>query len=120
MKKIKFALAALLLICIAAVAPARENTTAVERHQRITAQVIGVISEQWGIDPSRISGSTRFLEAFGADHLDIMELVMALEELFDIEIPDDDWTKITTVDAAADLIQERLDTPQGIFRYPSD
>ena len=64
-----------------------------------------VVVEQLDCDPAEVKEDSRFVEDLGADSLDVVELVMALEEKFDIEIPDEDAEKITTVQAAIDYIK---------------
>lgn len=70
----------------------------------IEDKVKQVIAEQLSTDKAKISGSSSFVDDLGADSLDTVELVMALEEEFSIEIPDDEAEKITTVQAAIDYI----------------
>lgn len=65
-----------------------------------------IISEQLGVDKGEITLDTSF-EDLNADSLDIVELIMALEEEFEIEIPDEDAEKITTVKAVVDYIKGR-------------
>ena len=72
----------------------------------IQAKVIQIISEQLGKDESDIKMSSHFIEDLDADSLDTVELVMALEEEFDIDIPDEAAEKITTVESAVDFIVE--------------
>lgn len=69
-------------------------------------KVRAIISEQLGIDENDITIESSFIEDLGADSLDIVELVMALEEEFDIVIPDEDAEKIRTVGEAVKYIQE--------------
>ncbi|MFZ5634906.1 MAG: acyl carrier protein [Bacillota bacterium] len=69
-------------------------------------KVKAIISEQLGIDESDITMESSFIEDLGADSLDIVELVMALEEEFDIVIPDEDAEKIRTVGEAVNYIKE--------------
>jgi len=69
-------------------------------------KVRAIISEQLGIDENDITMESSFIEDLGADSLDIVELVMALEEEFDIVIPDEDAEKIRTVGEAVKYIQE--------------
>ena len=64
-----------------------------------------IIIEQLGVDDADISAEASFIEDLGADSLDIVELLMALEEEFEIEIPDNDAEKITTVGDAVDYIK---------------
>jgi len=63
-----------------------------------------IISEQLGVDESEVTPSASFVDDLGADSLDQVELVMALEEAFDVEIPDEDAEKIRTVQDAIDYI----------------
>jgi acyl carrier protein len=60
--------------------------------------------EQLGVDESEVTASSSFVDDLGADSLDQVELVMAFEEAFDIEIPDEDSEKIRTVQDAIDYI----------------
>lgn len=69
-------------------------------------KVKALISEQLGIDEADITMESSFIEDLGADSLDIVELVMALEEEFDIVIPDEDAEKIRTVGEAVNYIKE--------------
>lgn len=66
-----------------------------------------IIIEQLGVEESQITLAASFAEDLGADSLDVVELVMALEEEFDIEIPDEDAEKITTVGEAIKYIEEK-------------
>ena len=70
-----------------------------------------IIVEQLEADESAVKPEATFAEDLGADSLDIVELVMALEEEFDIEIPDDAAEKISTVQLAVDYINEKISTP---------
>ncbi len=72
----------------------------------IFEKVRAIISEQLGVDENDITMESSFIEDLGADSLDIVELVMALEEEFDIVIPDEDAEKIRTVGEAIKYIQE--------------
>ena len=74
--------------------------------EEIQAKVIQIISEQLGKDVSEIKMSSHFIEDLDADSLDTVELVMALEEEFEVDIPDEAAEKITTVQSAVDLIAE--------------
>ncbi len=64
-----------------------------------------VVIEQLDCDPAEVKEDSRFVEDLGADSLDVVELVMALEEKFDIEIPDEDAEKILTVADAIKYIE---------------
>ena len=70
-------------------------------------QVRGIIAEQLGLKADEIKNDASFVDDLGADSLDTVELVMALEEEFETEIPDDDAEKITTVQQAIDYIRAR-------------
>ncbi|MDP7317240.1 MAG: acyl carrier protein [SAR324 cluster bacterium] len=72
----------------------------------IEAKIIKIIGEQLAKDESEITMEANFVEDLEADSLDTVELVMALEEEFGIEIPDDSAEKITTVQATVDFIKE--------------
>jgi acyl carrier protein len=63
-----------------------------------------IIVEQLGVDEAEVTASASFQDDLGADSLDIVELVMAFEEAFDIEIPDEEAEKIKTVKDAIDYI----------------
>ncbi|MAE16864.1 MAG: acyl carrier protein [Deltaproteobacteria bacterium] len=72
----------------------------------IEEKIIKIIGEQLAKDESEITMEANFVEDLEADSLDTVELVMALEEEFGIEIPDDSAEKITTVQATVDFIKE--------------
>ncbi len=67
-------------------------------------QVRGIIAEQLGLKAEEIKNDASFVDDLGADSLDTVELVMALEEEFETEIPDEEAEKITTVQHAIDYI----------------
>lgn len=67
------------------------------------------IAEQLSIDENEITMDSGFVDDLGADSLDIVELIMALEEEFDMEIPDEDAEKITTVGDVVEYIKARVD-----------
>jgi len=74
----------------------------------IEERVKKIVSEQLGADIATVKNESSFIDDLGADSLDTVELVMALEEEFDTEIPDDDAEKITTVQQAIDYINKNL------------
>ena len=78
--------------------------TTLEKVQRI-------VVEQLGVDASEVKPEASFVEDLGADSLDTVELVMALEDKFEIEIPDEVAEQIATVQAAVDHINEKLKAP---------
>lgn len=65
-----------------------------------------IVVEQLGVKEDEVKPESSFIEDLGADSLDTVELVMALEEEFDIEVPDEDAESITTVQAAIDYINK--------------
>jgi acyl carrier protein len=73
----------------------------------IEAQVKGIVAEQLGVKEDEVTNDASFVDDLGADSLDTVELVMALEEEFETEIPDEDAEKITTVQQAIDFINAR-------------
>ena len=66
-----------------------------------------IIVDQLGVDENEVTDSAHFIEDLGADSLDTVELVMAFEEEFNIEIPDDDAEKITTVGSAIGYLKDK-------------
>lgn len=68
-----------------------------------------IIIEQLGVDEEEVTPQASFTDDLGADSLDNVELVMALEQEFNLEIPDEDAEKITTVNEAVNYIQEHLE-----------
>jgi acyl carrier protein len=77
-----------------------------EKLKEITEKVKQIISEQLGVEEAEVTPTASFVDDLGADSLDTVELVMALEENFDIEIPDDAAEKIRTVQDAIDYIDK--------------
>ncbi len=76
----------------------------------IEEQVKSIVAEQLGVKLEEVTTAASFVDDLGADSLDTVELVMALEEEFETEIPDDDAEKITTVQEAIDFIKARSDS----------
>jgi len=66
-----------------------------------------IIVERLGVKPEEVTDEASFVDDLGADSLDVVELVMAFEEAFDVEIPDEDAEQITTVGDAIRYIRER-------------
>ena len=73
----------------------------------VDERVKKIIGEQLGVEEDEVTPEASFVEDLGADSLDTVELVMALEEEFGIEIPDEDAEKILTVGKALDFIKEK-------------
>ena len=74
----------------------------------LEARVKKIVAEQLGIAEAEIKNESSFVEDLGADSLDNVELVMALEEEFECEIPDEDAEKITTVQQAIDYVKAHI------------
>ncbi|MDE1942003.1 MAG: acyl carrier protein [Betaproteobacteria bacterium] len=74
----------------------------------IEQRVKKIVSEQLGVKEEEIQNSSSFVDDLGADSLDTVELVMALEEEFECEIPDEEAEKITTVQQAIDYVNSHL------------
>ncbi|HIA14998.1 MAG TPA: acyl carrier protein [Nitrospirales bacterium] len=73
-----------------------------------SSRVRKIIVERLGVDEGDVTPEASFVDDLGADSLDTVELVMAFEETFDVQIPDEDAEKILTVQAAVDYISQRL------------
>ena len=76
--------------------------------EEIFEKVKGIIVEQLGVTEATVTMEASFIDELGADSLDIVELIMALEEEFDIEIPDADAEKVVTVGDVVDYIKENV------------
>ena len=74
----------------------------------VEEKVKEIIVDQLGVDAAKVTAQARFVEDLGADSLDNVELVMALEEEFECEIPDEDAEKITTVQQAIDYVKSHV------------
>jgi acyl carrier protein len=73
----------------------------------VEQKVKQIIVEQLGVDEAQVDPTASFVDDLGADSLDIVELVMAFEEAFDLDIPDEDAEKIATVKNAVDYIESK-------------
>ena len=73
----------------------------------VEEQVKAIVAEQLGVKLEQVTNTASFVDDLGADSLDTVELVMALEEEFETEIPDEDAEKITTVQQAIDYVTAR-------------
>lgn len=76
--------------------------------KEIYEKVQKIVAEQLGVDASEVTPQASFANDLGADSLDTVELVMALEEEFDVEIPDEAAEEIATVQAAVDYISNKV------------
>jgi len=75
----------------------------------VNERVKNIVAEQLGISADDVNNESSFIDDLGADSLDTVELVMALEEEFDIEISDDEAENISTVQAAIDYVNNSSD-----------
>ena len=73
----------------------------------VEQKVKQIIVEQLGVDEGQVDSTASFVDDLGADSLDIVELVMAFDEQFDLDIPDEDAEKIRTVKDAVDYIEAK-------------
>src|ERR1700760_18367 len=79
----------------------------------VEQQVKKIVAEQLGVKEEEVTNDASFVDDLGADSLDTVELVMALEEEFETEIPDEDAEKITTVQQAIDYINSHKGKAEG-------
>ncbi len=70
----------------------------------VESKMIDIIVEQLSVDREKVVPGASFVDDLGADSLDLVELIMAMEEEFDVEIPDEEAEKITTVQNAIDFV----------------
>ena len=75
--------------------------------------VKSIIVEQLHVTPEKVTDTAHFVDDLGADSLDIVELVMAFEEKFSIEIPDEDSQQLTTVGKAVEYLEKKLAAKEG-------
>lgn len=80
--------------------------SAVANKEQVFDKVKEIIVDQLGVDEEEVTAEASFVDDLGADSLDIVELIMALEEEFGLEIPDDEAEKIATVNDAVEYIRE--------------
>mmetsp|Transcript_16711 Transcript_16711/g.44994 ORF Transcript_16711/g.44994 Transcript_16711/m.44994 type:complete len:118 (+) Transcript_16711:44-397(+) len=73
----------------------------------VEEKVKGIIAEQLGVDAAKVTPDASFTEDLGADSLDAVELIMAMEEAFGVEIPDEEAEKLTTPKQCVDLISAK-------------
>lgn len=75
----------------------------------VEERVYAIVSEQLQVPREEVARESAFVDDLKADSLDVVELVMELEDEFEVNIPDDDYDKIRTVGDAIDYIEERMD-----------
>ena len=86
----------------------QEEVGSQDMANEIAGKVKKIIEEQLGVSGEQVTDDASFIDDLGADSLDTVELVMALEEEFDIEIPDEDAEKMTTVAAAIEYLEQKV------------
>jgi acyl carrier protein len=86
---------------IKAIVATKEN-----KSMSIADKIIKVISEKLGVEREEVAPEASLVDDLGADSLDLVELIMSMEEEFDIEIPDEDAEKIITVQHAIDYVKD--------------
>ncbi len=74
----------------------------------IQQKIVDLIVDQLGVDADSVTPQAHFIDDLGADSLDTVELVMAFEEEFDMEVPDEDAEKLETVSDVTDYLKQRL------------
>jgi acyl carrier protein len=79
-----------------------------EEKQSVFERVREIVVDRLGVDEEQVTAEAKFVEDLGADSLDTVEFVMALEEEFDVEIPDEDAEKIVSVQEAVDYITKKM------------
>jgi acyl carrier protein len=77
-------------------------------HEALHGRVKQIIVDQLGVDAAEVTPAASFVDDLGADSLDTVELVMAFEEEFDVEIPDEDAEKLQTVGQALEYLKAKL------------
>ena len=88
------------------------NRTTFMAEKSIEEKVKDIIVEQLGVNPEQVTPQASFIEDLGADSLDIVELVMAFEEEFGVEVPDEDAEKLQTVGDVIKYIEEKASKQQ--------
>jgi len=76
--------------------------------EEILTKVKGVVSEKLNVGEDQVTGDAKFVEDLGADSLDQVELIMALEDEFELKIPEEEAEKLTTIGSAVDFIESKL------------
>lgn len=76
--------------------------------ENVEARVKTIIADQLGVGEDEVHSDKSFIEDLGADSLDMVELVMAIEEVFELDIPDDDTETLRTVKDAIDYVKEHV------------
>src|SRR5712671_3619824 len=89
------------------------NRTNFMAEKSVEQKVTDIIVEQLGVNPEQVTPKASFIEDLGADSLDIVELVMAFEEEFGVEVPDEEAEKLQTVQDVIDYIKDKAKQQGG-------
>ena len=95
------------MLCLDCFKSTQTNQIFMANDKPIEEKVKDIIVEQLGVNPEQVTPQASFIEDLGADSLDIVELVMAFEEEFSVEVPDEDAEKLQTVGDVINYIKER-------------
>jgi acyl carrier protein len=79
----------------------------------IGSKLVDIVVQQLSVDREKVVPNANFIDDLGADSLDIVELIMTLEEKFDLEIPDEDAEKLSTVQGAINYLEEQSAAVRG-------
>ena len=78
------------------------------KKDEVLAKLVSIVSDRLDVEADQVTPEKSFVEDLGADSLDIVELIMGIEEEFDIEIPDEDAEKLTSVDEAMNYTLDKI------------
>ena len=76
--------------------------------EELSSKITSVVVDKLGVKPEQVTDDANFIDDLGADSLDLVELVMALEDEFDVEIPDEDAEKLKTVKTVLEYVQSKI------------
>ena len=76
--------------------------------EELSSKIKSVVVDKRGVKPEQVTDDANFIDDLGADSLDLVELVMALEDEFDVEIPDEDAEKLKTVKTVLEYVQSKI------------
>ncbi|MBO7501546.1 MAG: acyl carrier protein [Fibrobacterales bacterium] len=76
--------------------------------EELSSKIKSVVVDKLGVKPEQVTDDANFIDDLGADSLDLVELVMALEDEFDVEIPDEDAEKLKTVKTVLEYVQSKI------------
>ena len=76
--------------------------------EELSSKIKSVVVDKLGVKPEQVTDDANFIDDLGADSLDLVELVIALEDEFDVEIPDEDAEKLKTVKTVLEYVQSKI------------